>query len=595
MENNDLKLNNNSPLWDLSDLYMGIDDENLISDMLRAKDAAALFKDKYKGEITALDGDALAFAITEYERIDEILSKIISYAELLHATAVNDADVSVFYQDCQQQVSDISIDLIFFTLELNKIDQENLDGMLNISAKLAKYKPWLRDIRVMKPHLLNDELEKLFHEKQLTGQASWVRLFDETLAGLRFPFHGQELSETEILDLISDQDEDKRRDAAKSLSQVLSQNISIFSLITNTLTKEKAIEDKWRKFNSPISSRNLSNHVEDHVVDKLITTVKSSYSELSHRYYRIKAEWLNKPKLNHWDRLAPLPDEDTSIFQWSEARDIVLDSYQQFSPELARIGRLFFDNNWIDAKPYAGKSSGAFAHPTVVSSHPYLLVNYLGKTNDIMTLAHELGHGIHQVLAAEQGHLMSDTPLTLAETASVFGEMLTFKNMLNNIIDKKARRAMLASKIEDMLNTVVRQVAFCEFERHVHQQRKNGELSADKLGDIWMKVSQESLGDAIILDDYYKNFWEYIPHFIHSPFYVYAYDFGDCLVNSLYAKYQQSPDGFAEKYLDMLRAGGISHHKELLLPFELDAGDDDFWKNGLNIISVFIDDLEKSF
>ncbi len=594
MENNILNFKK-IPLWDLSDLYSGINDKNLIFDMLQAEKSVVLFKEKYKGKLAKLNGDELAAAIIEYEHIDHILSKIISYAELLHATAVNNANITVFYQDCQQQVSDISLEFIFFTLELNKIDQYNLDQMLNGSSKLAKYKPWLRDIRVMKPHLLNDDLESLFHEKQVTGQASWVRLFDETLAGLRFPFRGKELSETEILDLIADKDEEKRHDAVKSLGLVLSKNISVFSLITNILAKEKAIEDKWRKFDSPISSRNLSNHVEDQVVNSLITTVKSSYSDLSHRYYKIKAQWLNKPKLNHWDRMAPLPDEDTSIFKWEEARDIVLDSYQQFSPELAKIGKLFFDNDWIDARPYAGKSSGAFAHPTVVSSHPYLLVNYLGKTNDIMTLSHELGHGIHQILASKQGHLMSDTPLTLAETASVFGEMLTFKNMLNNITDKKTKRAMLASKIEDMLNTVVRQVAFCEFERHVHQQRKNGELSADKLGDIWMKISRESLGDAIILDDDYKNFWAYIPHFIHTPFYVYSYAFGDCLVNSLYAKYQDSPNGFPQKYFDMLSAGGSLHHKELLSPFGLDASDDNFWQNGLNIISGFIDDLEKSF
>ncbi|MEE8332817.1 MAG: M3 family metallopeptidase, partial [Alphaproteobacteria bacterium] len=343
----------------------------------------------------------------------------------------------------------------------------------------------------------------------------------------------------------------------------------------------------------PQSSRNLANHVEDEVVDALSRSVQDAYPRLAHRYYRIKAKWFGKRALDYWDRNAPLPDAGAALIPWNRARDVVLDAYRAFSPTLADVGARFFDNDWIDAPSRPGKASGAFAHPTVPSAHPYLLLNYMGRQRDVMALAHELGHGVHQVLAADQGHLKCDTPLTLAETASVFGEMLTFRALLAAETAPARRKAMLASKVEDMLNTVVRQIAFYEFELRVHNERRDGELPADRICEIWMDVQRESLGPAIRLHDEYRTYWCYIPHFIHSPFYVYAYAFGDCLVNSLYARYQDAADGFAERYLDMLRAGGTLRHKELLAPFGLDATDPAFWTRGLDVVSGLIDELEE--
>ena len=436
-------------------------------------------------------------------------------------------------------------------------------------------------------------IEKLLYEKYVAGRASWVRLFDETMAGLRFPYRGRDLSATEILNLLSDHDGTVRKEAAKSTGKVLGDNIRLFSLITNTLAKDKEIEDRWRNFARPVSSRNLSNYVEDEVVDALVAAVKESYPRLSHRYYELKARWFGVKQLDYWDRNAPPPDKDDRIVPWNEARDTVLNAYGAFSEDLAGIGRKFFDNAWIDAPVRPGKASGAFAPPTVPSAHPYLLLNYQGKTRDVMTLAHELGHGVHQVLAGPQGQLMADTPLTLAETASVFGEMLTFQAMLDATDDAKSRRAMLASKVEDMINTAVRQVAFYEFERKVHGARREGELSAEKLSEIWFDVQGESLGPAIRFEEEYGHFWAYIPHFIHSPFYVYAYAFGDCLVNSLYSLYEDSGPDFVDKYFDMLKAGGTLRHKELLAPFGLDATDPHFWLRGLGLVESFIDELEE--
>ncbi|WP_245956952.1 M3 family oligoendopeptidase [Aestuariispira insulae] len=583
----------NLPEWDLSDLYPGMDSPELDHDMVQSFEKAEEFSSRYQGKVAGLDAAALAKAIREYENLDETLSRVMSYAYLVYAGDVTDSEIGRFFQNCQEKVNDISSHLLFFTLEINRLDEAILNSMLDEAAELAHYRPWLRDVRALRDHQLSDELEKLLHEKSVSGKAAWIRLFDETLASLRFPCQGREMTATEALNLMHDQDATVRKEAAQTVGKVLGANIRIFTHITNTLAKDKSVEDSWRGFDRPVSARNLSNYVEDEVVDALVSAVKDAYPRLSHRYYRLKAKWLGQERLDYWDRLAPLPDEDDGVISWDQAQETVLSAYGRFSPDLAAIGQKFFDNAWIDVPARPGKASGAFAHPTVPSAHPYLLLNYQGKTRDVMTLAHELGHGVHQVLAGDQGHLMSDTPLTLAETASVFGEMLTFKGMLSQEDDPKKRRAMLAAKVEDMLNTVVRQVAFFDFERQVHDARLQGELTADQLGDIWMKVSEESLGDALCFDEGYRTFWSYIPHFIHSPFYVYAYAFGDCLVNSLYALYENADEGFVEKYFDMLRAGGTLRHKELLAPFGLDASDPAFWSKGLDVIAGFIDELEK--
>jgi oligoendopeptidase F len=579
------------PEWDLSDLYRGRDDPSLAADQATLERDAKAFRERYFGKLAALDGAALGAAIATYEKIEERLGRMSSFAELTYAGNQSDPETAKFYQTVNERVNAISTQILFFTLELNRLDDADLKAKL-ASPALAKYEPWLRDLRAFRPHQLSDEMERLLHEKYVAGRAAWTRLFDETIAGLRFPVNGRDLTSAEALHLLSDRDGAVRKSAAKSIGKIFTDNNRVFALITNTLAKDKEIDDKWRHYLRPISARNLANRVEDEVVDALIGAVRDSYPRLSHRYYAMKARWLGVDRLDYWDRNAPLPDADDKVIAWDRARDTVLEAYAAFSPKLAELGRTFFDRPWIDAPVRPGKAPGAFAHPTVPSAHPYLLLNYQGKTRDVMTLAHELGHGVHQVLAGVQGPLMADTPLTLAETASVFGEMLTFRRLLDTEKDPRKRKAMLAGKVEDMLNTVVRQIAFVEFERRVHDERRKAEITPDRIGQIWMDVQTESLGPALRFDAEYAVYWAYIPHFIHSPFYVYAYAFGDCLVNSLYAAYQRAPAGFAERYLDMLRAGGTKRHRELLAPFDLDAADPKFWLGGLSVIAGFIDELE---
>jgi oligoendopeptidase F len=579
------------PQWDLSDLYPGPDSAELSRDLVLLAEDANAFRQRYEGRLAGLSGAELGAAVEAYERMQELSGRIISYASLVHAGNLADPDIGRFYQTIQERTNAIATGLLFFTLELNRLDDAAIAAK-EADPALAHYRPWLRDLRAFRPHQLSDEVEKLLHEKYVAGAAAWTRLFDETIADLRFPFRGQQLTEAEVLDLLSDRDAEVRREAAFTVGEVLGKNARTFALITNTLAKDKAIEDRWRGFARPISSRNLANFVEDEVVDALIAAVRASYPELSHRYYRLKARWFGVEALPFWDRNAPLPEDDDRLIPWREAEETVLSAYGAFSPELAAVGGRFFAAPWIDAPVRPGKASGAFAHPTVPAAHPYLLLNYQGRVRDVMTLAHELGHGVHQVLAGAQGYLMADTPLTLAETASVFGEMLTFRALLARETDPGRRRIMLAGKVEDMLNTVVRQIAFATFEIRVHDERREAELTPDRIAEIWLEVQRESLGPAIRLDGVYRHYWSYIPHFIHTPFYVYAYAFGDCLVNSLYAVYQEAHQGFAERYLDMLRAGGTLRHKELLAPFGLDAADPAFWSKGLSVVSGFIDELE---
>jgi oligoendopeptidase F len=580
------------PSWDLSDLYPGTNAPRLGADLAAVESDATAFRDRYGGKLAALSGAELGTAVAEFERIEERLGRISSFAELTYAGDQSDAEIGRFFQTTQERLTAISSQTLFFTLELNRIEERDLDAKL-AASELKRYAPWLRDLRAFRPHQLADDMERLLHEKHVVGRAAWVRLFDETIAALRFAVNDKQLTSAEALHLLSDRDRDVRHAAAKAIGATFGDNARVFALVTNTLAKDKAIEDKWRAYKRPISARNLANRVEDEVVDALIGAVRASFPRLSHRYYALKATWLGLPKLEYWDRNAPLPDADDRVIAWPRARDLVLEAYAAFSPEMAAVGRRFFDSAWIDAAVRPGKSPGAFAHPTVPSAHPYLLLNYQGKTRDVMTLAHELGHGVHQVLAGAQGHLMAETPLTLAETASVFGEMLTFRALLDAERDPKRRRPMLAGKVEDMLNTVVRQIAFAEFERRLHDERRQGEVTAERIGAIWLDVQRESLGPAFEFAPEYRVYWSYIPHFVHSPFYVYAYAFGDCLVNSLYAAYRRSPEGFAERYLDMLRAGGTKRHRELLAPFGLDAADPKFWDGGLSLIAEFIDELER--
>lgn len=582
------------PAWDLSDLYPAPDGPEVENDIARADAEARSFNAAYAGRLAGMSGGELALALEQYERIEESLGRLVSYAQLLFSADSTDAARGQFYQSVTERVTAISSQLLFFTLELNRLDDAVLADKLADPA-LSHWESWLRDLRVFRPHQLPDDLEKLLHEKEVTGRSAWSRLFDESIAGLRVPVRGEELTVSAALNKLSDRDRAVRADAAAAIGEVFGHHIKLFSLITNTLAKDKEIVDTWRHYPRPGSYRNRSNMVEDEVVDALVQAVTGDYPRLSHRYYALKAKWLGLEKLEHWDRNAPLPGDDDRVIPWEEAKGRVLSAYSGFSPELGEIGRRFFDRPWIDATLRPGKAGGAFSHPTVPSAHPYILMNYHGKARDVMTLAHELGHGVHQVLAGEaQGYLRSGTPLTLAETASVFGEMMTFRAMLDAETDPKRRRVMLAGKVEDMLNTVVRQIAFYRFESLLHDERRRGELLPERIGEIWLQVQTESLGPAFNFTPEYSVYWAYVPHFVHSPFYVYAYAFGDCLVNALYSVFQGGHPGFERKYLEMLRAGGTKRHKELLAPFGLDASDPAFWRRGLDVISGFIDELERA-
>ncbi len=580
------------PEWDLRDLYSAPDGADLTRDFADIEKRIAAFE-SHRGKVVDLSGPDFGKAIAAYESINEVLNKIGSYSQLHQSGDVSDPKRGRFYQDTMEKLTGLSGQLLFFELEINRLDEMVLAAKMN-APEAARYAPWVRDLRVMKDHQLSDDLERLFLDKSMTGRTTWVRLYDETEAAVRVTVGEEILTLTEALNRLSDPVQKRRRDSAKAIGAALETNASLYTLITNVLAKDKAVEDEWRKFKRPVSSRNIANLVEDEVVDALVAAAKGAYADTAHRYYKLKAKWLGQDHLDYWDRNAPLPSAEHRDISWAEAEKTVLGAYAGFSPKLAEIVKTFFAKNWIDAPARPGKASGAFSHPTVPSAHPYILLNYLGSSRDVQTLAHELGHGVHQVLAGQQGQLISGTPLTLAETASVFGEMLTFQAILAAETRPAERRALLAGKVEDMLNTVVRQVAFHEFERQVHDERKNGELSLERICEIWIGVQKESLGPALHFDDEYKYYWAYISHFLHAPFYVYAYAFGDCLVNSLYNVYSTGsvPD-FESKYLDMLSAGGKLRHKELLAPFGLDASDPGFWRRGMNTIEGFIDQLEQ--
>src|ERR1700736_446443 len=585
------------PEWNLADLYQGMDDPQIARDLDRSDVESVAFEEQYKGKLNLLAaapgaGTALAEAVKRYEAFDDLMGRLISYAGLIHSGNSIDPQRAKFYADIQERITAASTHLLFFVLELNRLDDAVLNAAMADPA-LGHYRPWVEDVRKEKPYQLEDRIEQLFHEKSVTAYSAWNRLFDETIATLRFKVGTKSLAIEPALNLLQDPNEKMRKAAAQAIAHTFKENLRTFALITNVLGKDKEISDRWRGFADVADARHLSNRVEPEVVAALVKAVRDAYPRLSHRYYALKARWFGKKRLSYWDRGAPLPKVPARTVGWNDAKATVLTAYGAFSPEMAAIAERFFDNNWIDAPVRPGKSPGAFSHRTVPSVHPYVLLNYQGKPRDVMTLAHELGHGVHQVLAAPNGPLMAPTPLTLAETASVFGEMLTFRRLLAITTDKKQRKAMLAGKVEDMINTVVRQIAFYTFEYKVHTERKSGELTADRLCEIWLEVQGESLGPAIELKAGYETFWSYIPHFIHSPFYVYAYAFGDCLVNSLYAVYEKAEAGFAERYLRMLSAGGTKHHAELLKPFGLDARDPAFCHGGLSWISGLIDQLEK--
>ena len=582
----------NLPEWDLSDLYASENAPELSRDLDWLETECSRFAKDYHNKLATLAAPAMLDCVTRYEKIEMIAGRIMSYAGLRYYQNTDDAGRAKFMSDCQGKVTDFTTPLVFFSLEFNRIDDDAYQALFSSGTGLDRYKPVFDRMRALKPHQLSDELEKFMHDQSVVGSSAWNKLFDETMAALEFTVGEQTLNLESTLNLLTDHDRARREAGARELARVFGQRIKLFSRVHNTLAKEKEIEDRWRKMPTPQYGRHLSNHVEPEVVEALRDAVVAAYPRLSHRYYELKRKWMGLDKLQVWDRNAPLPMETDRVVGWDEAVGLVREAYSGFAPEMAEIAEPFFGKGWIDAGVKPGKAPGAFAHPTVTDVHPYVMLNYLGKPRDVMTLAHELGHGVHQVLAARQGELLSSTPLTLAETASVFGEMLTFQSMLRDEGDPARRKIMLASKVEDMLNTVVRQVAMHCFETRVHDERRDGELLPERLAEIWRETQGESLGPIFEFDEGYGNYWAYIPHFIHVPFYVYAYAFGDCLVNALYAVYETAEAGFAEKYLEMLRAGGSKRHRELLAPFGLDASDPDFWAGGLALVGRLIDELE---
>ena len=582
----------NLPAWDLSDLYSGISDPQVEKDLSAYLAYNQQLSDKYKGKVASLSGPDFAKAVKLYEQASVVASKLGIFAYLNMVTQMKNKEAVAFYQNINEKLTESGKLSIFFTLEINALSEEAFQALLK-DKNVAFYRPWLEKIRLFKPYELAEDMEALLADKALTSSAAWVRLYDETSSKLKYIVNGKEYNDAELSKLLQDKDPKVREAAGKEMNRVNKENGELFTFIYNMIIKDKAISDDKRGFKSPIASRNLDNMVEDEVVDSLAEAVRAKYASIAERFYKLKAKWLGKEKIQYWDRNAPLPFADDKKYSWDEAVKLVLEAYGEFSLKLQEVAKDFFSHNWIDVPPRDGKRSGAFAMPMPEQFHPYLMLNFVGKQNDVLTLAHELGHGCHMRLSAKQGDLNDDTPLTLAEVASVFAEMLTFQSLLKKLDDDKAKLCLIASKVNDMINTALRQIAFHFFETKVHAERKNGELSEERIAEIWLEVMRESLGQYVIVDDDSKYIWPIVSHFFHSPFYVYAYSIADCLVNSLYQVYREKsvPD-FADKYLHMLSETGIKRYDALLQPFSLNAHDKNFWDKGLSLIEEYIDELE---
>jgi oligoendopeptidase F len=580
------------PRWNLSDLYPSKDSAEFKKALTDLDEQSQAFETRYKGKVGKLSGQQLGEAIEAYEKISNLSARLITYADLTRAV---DETQSAFAADVTDKVRRAGDHTLFFTLEINKLREGDL--LEKIAApKLAQYGPWIGKVRAFKDYQLSDEAEKYKHKMEPVTEEAWRRLFDQVVLDLRVPVRGQKLTEGEAVNIIDNHTDQKyRHEVFAAFGKALGAEKKTFALITNTLADLRAMDDRWRGFENPEDSRHLENQIDKETVDALSKAVRDNYSKTSHRYYEWKAKKAGVARLHPADRNAPLPGDKGRSYTWDEAKEIVLSAFKKLSPEMEKIGREFFDKGWIDAEPRAGKDSGGFSHPATPDGHPYILMNFYGTAGDVMTLAHELGHGIHQVLANKQGHLKSDTPLTLAETASVFGEMLAFRELLSREDDLIARRNMTAAKIEDMLNTVVRQTAFFTFEQKVHGERRDkGELSPERISEIWLETQKASLGPSVNMDvPGAENLWMNVPHFIHTPFYVYAYSFGDCLVNALYDEYTKAADknDFAQKYETLLSGGGTKRHDRALAEFGLDTTDPEFWKKGLSVIERYIDDL----
>ncbi len=583
------------PAWDLSDLYSSEKDPQIEKDLNRYKSLNKSLAKAYKGKIKDISATDFYKALNKVEQTSVLGSKLGVFAYLNMVTRMKDAKALAFYQHIEEKMTEYSKPAIFFTLEINQLSEEKFKQLLQ-DKQVVKYKPFLERVRRFKAHELSESVEEVFLDKSVTSGGAWRRLYDEHAASLVYKVDGKEYNDAEISKLLQDKDASVREKAGKELNRVNRENARLFTFIYNMIIKDKAISDNHRGYKTPVSARNLDNQVDDKALNALTTAVRDQYKNIAERFYKLKAKWLGVKKIQYWDRNAPLPFSDDKRYCWDESVDLVLNAYQKFSPELRRLAEPFFDktHSWIDVPPRDGKRSGAFAMPMPQKFHPYLMLNFVGKQNDVLTLAHELGHGCHMRLSIKQGELNDDTPLTLAEVASVFGEMITFQSLLSQISDDKARLCLIASKVNDMINTAIRQIAFHFFETKCHEERRQGELSSERIEEIWLEVMRESLGKYVTVDDDSRSIWPIVSHFFHSPFYVYAYSFADCLVNSLYQVYQDGniPD-FPKKYLNMLSKTGIERYDRLLKPFGLDAKKPEFWNKGLSLISGYIDELER--
>jgi oligoendopeptidase F len=583
------------PEWRLDDLYTGRDDPKIEAD-LKAGEAAVADLVKLKGAFVGARGNAprlgllLDQGIATYERATNLILATGAYAGLAASTARDDPAWAKFEADLRARHAEIGADSLFLTLELNQLEEWEIENAVKAHPEAARWRPWLRRVRLTREHELTPDLERLMLDRA-PAVANWSRLYDETLARMAVEVEGDVLTLSEALNRLSDPNPERRKATAEALSCALAERTATMALVMNTLAFEKQVEDRWRKHATPAEARHIANEVDAASVEALEAAVVDAYPQLSHRYYALKAKLMGLEALDYWDRNAPLDQTQPRQYEWAEAKGVVLDSVSKLAPGFADMARKFFDNPWIDARPRSGKSSGAYSHPVTADKHPYVFMNYMGERRDVLTLAHELGHAVHQTLASPLGTLLSDTPLTLAETASIFGEGLVFERLLAEA-EGEERRALLAGKIEDGLNTVVRQIAFHRFETRFHARRAEGELSADEIGALWIEIQSESLGPAVRLNEGYEHYWAYVSHFVHAPFYVYAYAFGDLLVSALMEKRREDPVAFAPLYEALLAAGGTKTYVEALAPFGLDPREKSFWAAGVSRLARLVDEFE---
>jgi len=583
------------PEWRLDDLYAGREDPRIEADLVEAE--------RLNGELAKLEGRLVATrsrpaelggiidrGIELYEQATNAMWSVGAFGSLSASVARDDPAWSKFEADLRARSSQIAQLSLFFTLEINKLDDVELEAALKANKSAQRWRPWLRRVRAGRPHELSPELEKLLLD-MAPASANWGRLADETLAKLSAKVGGETLTLSELLNRMSSPDAAQRKAAAAALSKALGERTSTLALCLNTLAFEKQVEDRWRKYPSPAAGRHLANEVDADAVEALEAAVVESYASVSHRYYALKAKALGRTHLDHWDRNAPLDTAQPRIYSWDQAKSTVLESFQALAPQFAETARTFFTNPWIDARPRPGKQSGAYSHSVTATRHPFVFMNYMGERRDVLTLAHELGHAVHQTLCKPLGTLLADTPLTLAETASIFGEGLVFEKLLAEA-SKAERRGLLAGKIEDGINTVVRQIAFHRFETHFHAARLEGELSPDQIGDLWLEIMAESLGPAVKFDKGYRHYWAYISHFVHAPFYVYAYAFGDLLVRGLMEKRREDPVAFAPLYETLLAGGGTKTYVEALAVFGLNPREKAFWAAGMRQLERLVDEFE---